>query len=89
MIIFHLKKSRFYRFYHAKLDDVDAAFKLVANLDPQSTPDFLLKAVTYTLMAAEQSSKEYLKTAAEFYKIVGGSAAECGMFMIDRMKRTL
>uniref|UniRef100_A0A914C3E8 Intraflagellar transport protein 56 n=1 Tax=Acrobeloides nanus TaxID=290746 RepID=A0A914C3E8_9BILA len=66
LIIFHLKK-----------DDVEAAFKLVSNLEPQSTPDFLLKAVAYTSMGYIQSSKEYLKTAAEFYKIVGSSASEC------------
>lgn len=46
------------------LDDVEAAFSLVNNLDPQSTQDFLLKAITFAVMGYEENSVSQLRAFA-------------------------
>uniref|UniRef100_A0A914I0P0 Intraflagellar transport protein 56 n=1 Tax=Globodera rostochiensis TaxID=31243 RepID=A0A914I0P0_GLORO len=58
-------------------NDTDAAFVLMNHLDPQSTYDFLLKAITHCMKGNENDSKELLKAAAQYFKVVGESPAEC------------
>ncbi|KAI1720726.1 tetratricopeptide repeat domain-containing protein [Ditylenchus destructor] len=63
--------------YHLKKNDTDAAFVLMNHMEPQSTHDFMLKAITYCLKGTEEHSKEHLKAAAQFFKAVGESTSEC------------
>ncbi|VDM41756.1 unnamed protein product [Toxocara canis] len=63
--------------FHLRRDDIQAALSLVADLEPQIPQEFLLKAITYCIVGYQKHSKEHLKTAEQFFKMVGESAAEC------------
>ncbi|KAL3094077.1 hypothetical protein niasHT_027405 [Heterodera trifolii] len=63
--------------YHLKKNDTDAAHVLMNHLEPQSTYEYLLKAITICIKGNEENSKELRKTAAHCFKVVGESPAEC------------
>jgi intraflagellar transport protein 56 len=42
--------------YHLKKNDTDAAFVLMNHLEPQSTYEYLLKAITYCIKGVEENS---------------------------------
>uniref|UniRef100_A0A915N7Y7 Uncharacterized protein n=1 Tax=Meloidogyne javanica TaxID=6303 RepID=A0A915N7Y7_MELJA len=63
--------------YHLKKNDTDAAFVLMKNIEPQSTYEYLLKAITFCIKGIEENSQDLLNAAAGFFKIVGESPAEC------------
>lgn len=64
--------------YHLRREDVEAGLTLVEDLVPQAPPEFLLKAIVFTLIGYERLSKDHVKIAQDYFKIVGESAAECG-----------
>uniref|UniRef100_A0A915M9R1 Intraflagellar transport protein 56 n=1 Tax=Meloidogyne javanica TaxID=6303 RepID=A0A915M9R1_MELJA len=63
--------------YHLKKNDTDAAFVLMKNIEPQSTYEYLLKAITFCIKGIEENSQDLLNAAAGFFRFVGESPAEC------------
>ncbi|PAV55565.1 hypothetical protein WR25_09922 [Diploscapter pachys] len=64
--------------YHLKKGHIQDALKLCDDLEPQLPTEFLAKAITFTCWGQLKDSKEHLKTAEQYFKMVGESAAECG-----------
>ncbi|VDM15371.1 unnamed protein product [Wuchereria bancrofti] len=65
LIIFYLKRG-----------EIEAAFDLVNNINPQQPIEYLLKAITYCIIGYQKKS-EHLDKAQEYFSVVGKSATEC------------
>ncbi|CAJ0585457.1 unnamed protein product, partial [Mesorhabditis spiculigera] len=63
--------------YYLRRDEIDQALRLVNDLEPSHSPEFIVKAMTFTLHGQAKKSEEHLKTAELFYKMVGESPADC------------
>lgn len=63
--------------YHLKQDDVTEAYNLIKNLEPTTPQEYILKAVVNASLGQEQSSKEHLKVAQQYFQLIGSSATEC------------
>ncbi|KAJ1361008.1 Intraflagellar transport protein 56 [Parelaphostrongylus tenuis] len=59
--------------YHLKREDIESAMTLCNDLEPQTTTEFLVKAVTLAYWGQMKESKDHLKTAEHFFKMVGES----------------
>lgn len=59
--------------YHLKKEDIDSAMALCNDLEPQSTTEFLVKAIAFAYWGQLKESKDHLKTAEQFFKMVGES----------------
>ncbi|KHJ91726.1 hypothetical protein OESDEN_08399 [Oesophagostomum dentatum] len=59
--------------YHLKREDIESAMTLCNDLEPQSTTEFLVKAITFAYWGQLKESKDHLKTAEQFFKMVGES----------------
>ncbi|KAK6732762.1 hypothetical protein RB195_016868 [Necator americanus] len=59
--------------YHLKRNDIESAMTLCNDLEPQSTVEFLVKAVAFAYWGQLKESKDHLKTAEQFFKMVGES----------------
>uniref|UniRef100_A0A7I4Y5F7 Intraflagellar transport protein 56 n=1 Tax=Haemonchus contortus TaxID=6289 RepID=A0A7I4Y5F7_HAECO len=59
--------------YHLKREDIDSAMTLCNDLEPQSTTEFLVKAIVFAFWGQLKESKDHLKTAEQFFKMVGES----------------
>ncbi|CAI5442234.1 unnamed protein product [Caenorhabditis angaria] len=58
-------------------NQVNDAMSLCNELEPHLPYEFLVKAITFTLHGYIKESKDHLKTAEQFFKMVGESTAEC------------
>lgn len=54
-------------------EDIESAIALCNDLEPQTTTEFLVKAVTFAFWGQMKESKDHLKTAEQFFKMVGES----------------
>uniref|UniRef100_A0A0N4ZA36 Delta-like protein n=1 Tax=Parastrongyloides trichosuri TaxID=131310 RepID=A0A0N4ZA36_PARTI len=63
--------------FHLKRDDVLAAYGIIKNMEPQVAQEYILKAITFTLIGYENKSTEHIKEAIELFKLVGESQTEC------------
>ncbi|KAK6036568.1 hypothetical protein COOONC_25927 [Cooperia oncophora] len=84
--------------YHLKREDIESAMTLCNDLEPQSTTEFLVKAVVFAYWGQQKESvsvplsysvvlhslcprslqKDHLKTAEQFFKMVGESPYDAG-----------
>ncbi|CAJ0932071.1 unnamed protein product, partial [Mesorhabditis belari] len=63
--------------YYLRRQEIEHALSLVEELEPQQAPEFIIKAITFTHIGQMKGSKEHLKTAELFFKMVGESPADC------------
>eukprot|EP00794_Sanderia_malayensis_P009225 gene9225-10198_t len=63
--------------YYLRQDDVVEAYNLIKDLEPTSASEYILKGVVNATLGQEQSSREHLKIAQQYFQLVGGSASEC------------
>ncbi|XP_034044353.1 intraflagellar transport protein 56 [Thalassophryne amazonica] len=63
--------------YYLRQDDVQEAYSLIQDLVPTTPQEYILKGVVNAVLGQEIGSREHLKTAQEFFQLVGGSASEC------------
>ncbi|KJH47443.1 hypothetical protein DICVIV_06474 [Dictyocaulus viviparus] len=70
--------------YHLKREDIDSAMTLCNELEPQTTTEFLVKAVTFAYWGQMKESKDHLKTAEQFFKMVGESPYDTAIWNIVR-----
>ncbi|CAD6192487.1 unnamed protein product [Caenorhabditis auriculariae] len=66
MILYYLKKGL-----------IQEAMSLCNDLEPQLPYEFLIKATTFTFWGLQKDSKDHLRTAEQFFQMVGESSAEC------------
>ncbi|XP_056379757.1 intraflagellar transport protein 56 isoform X2 [Hyla sarda] len=63
--------------YYLRQDDVQEAFNLIKDLDPSTPQEYILRGVVNAALGQELGSREHLKSAEQFFQLVGGSASEC------------
>jgi len=63
--------------YHLRNNDINEAFELVKDLKPNTPQEYILKGVVYATLGQSTGSAENLKTAQQYFQLVGASASEC------------
>lgn len=63
--------------YYLKQDEVEEAYKLVENLDPQTPQEYTIKGTVLAMYGQKKGSKEHLNRAHNYFQVVGCSSTEC------------
>ncbi|EFN62089.1 Tetratricopeptide repeat protein 26 [Camponotus floridanus] len=63
--------------YYLKQDDVKAAYDLIKDLEPAVPQEYILKGIVNAVMGQETNSRDSIKTAQQYFQLVGSSASEC------------
>ena len=66
LVIFHLRKN-----------DVQAAHELLKDVEPVTPQECILKAIVLANIGQATDSKEHLKTAQQYFQLVGAAETEC------------
>ncbi|KAK7200218.1 putative intraflagellar transport protein C3 [Novymonas esmeraldas] len=62
--------------YHLRHEHINEAYELMANVEPLTTQEFILKAVVNAYMGQSTESQEHLKACKEIFNYVGSSASD-------------
>nr|XP_012230243.1 PREDICTED: intraflagellar transport protein 56 isoform X3 [Linepithema humile] len=63
--------------YYLKQDDVKAAHDLIKDLEPAVPQEYILKGIVNAVIGQETNSRDSVKTAQQYFQLVGSSASEC------------
>ncbi|XP_020294352.1 intraflagellar transport protein 56 isoform X2 [Pseudomyrmex gracilis] len=63
--------------YYLKQDDVKAAYELIKDLEPAVPQEYILKGIVNAVMGQETNSRDSIKTAQQYFQLVGSSHSEC------------
>uniref|UniRef100_H3DJH0 Intraflagellar transport protein 56 n=1 Tax=Tetraodon nigroviridis TaxID=99883 RepID=H3DJH0_TETNG len=63
--------------YYLRQDDVQEAYSLIQDVVPVTPQEYILLGVVNAALGQDIGSREHLKTAQQFFQLVGGSASEC------------
>ncbi|XP_012264902.1 intraflagellar transport protein 56 [Athalia rosae] len=63
--------------YYLKQNEIKEAFELIKDLEPSVPQEYILKGVVNAAMGQEMGSREHIKTAQQYFQLVGSSASEC------------
>ncbi|XP_018058430.1 PREDICTED: intraflagellar transport protein 56 [Atta colombica] len=63
--------------YYLKQDDIKAAYDLIKDLEPAVPQEYILKGIVNAVMGQETNSRDSIKTAQQYFQLVGSSASEC------------
>jgi intraflagellar transport protein 56 len=64
--------------YYLRNDQVNQAFNLIKDIQPQTTKEYILKAVVHCLLGQQSpNNAEHLKKAQTYFQSIGASANEC------------
>lgn len=63
--------------YYLKQDDLDEAYKLVEELEPQTPQEYTIKGTVLAMYGQRRNSKEHLNQAHQYFQVVGRSSTEC------------
>lgn len=63
--------------YYLKQNDVQEAFELMKDLEPSVPQEYILKGTVDTIIGQETGSRESIKTAQQYFHLVGSSTSEC------------
>lgn len=63
--------------YYLRQDEVQQAYQLMADFEPRSAPEYILKGVVNVAIGQVAGSREHLKMAQQYFQLVGSSASEC------------
>ncbi|KAJ9450065.1 Intraflagellar transport protein 56-like protein [Diplonema papillatum] len=63
--------------YYLRNDDVKEAFELIKDLEPLTPPEYVLKGVVNACIGQETGNRENIKTAQQYFQLVGASHSEC------------
>lgn len=65
--------------YYLRNDQVNQAYNLIKDLNPNNTKEYILKAVVHCLLGQQSGDKnsEHIKKAQNYFQCIGASAAEC------------
>ncbi|XP_077260127.1 tetratricopeptide repeat domain 26 isoform X1 [Temnothorax americanus] len=63
--------------YYLKQDDVKAAYDLIKDLEPAVPQEYILKGIVNAVIGQETNSRDGIKTAQQYFQLVGSSASEC------------
>ncbi len=63
--------------YYIRNDSVQEAYELIEKLQPQTTHEYILKGVISTCLGHKTENFELLRTAQQYFQLVGASPSEC------------
>ena len=63
--------------YYLRQEEVQQAYQLMADFEPRSAPEYILKGVVNVSIGQVAGSREHLKMAQQYFQLVGSSASEC------------
>ncbi|KAK2575113.1 hypothetical protein KPH14_008838 [Odynerus spinipes] len=63
--------------YYMKQDDIKEAYELIKDLEPAVPQEYILKGIVNAVMGQETGSRDNIKTAQQYFQLVGSSASEC------------
>ncbi|KAF5829604.1 hypothetical protein DUNSADRAFT_15855 [Dunaliella salina] len=63
--------------HHLRHNDIGEALSLVKDLEPTSPQEYILKAVVHASIGQSRGSADNLKTAQQYFQLVGASSSEC------------
>ncbi|XP_011314978.1 intraflagellar transport protein 56 isoform X2 [Fopius arisanus] len=63
--------------YYLKQNDIQEAYDLIKDLEPAVPQEYILKGTVHALIGQETGSRDSLKTAQQYFQLVGSSASEC------------
>ncbi|RKO99125.1 hypothetical protein CXG81DRAFT_20749 [Caulochytrium protostelioides] len=63
--------------WHLRHKDPEQALALIESVDPMSPNEYILKAVCYVTVGQTTDNAEHIKTAQQYFQLVGASASEC------------
>ncbi|XP_014605358.1 PREDICTED: intraflagellar transport protein 56 [Polistes canadensis] len=63
--------------YYLKQDDIKEAYEFIKDLEPAVPQEYILKGIVNAVMGQETGSRDNIKTAQQYFQLVGSSASEC------------
>ncbi|KAL0585020.1 hypothetical protein ABG067_005157 [Albugo candida] len=63
--------------YHLKQGNVKDAYDLIKDLEPSTPQEYILKGVVFATLGQMRSSRQQIKTAQQYFQLVGSSPTEC------------
>eukprot|EP01062_Namystynia_karyoxenos_P002618 TRINITY_DN10924_c0_g1_i1.p1 TRINITY_DN10924_c0_g1~~TRINITY_DN10924_c0_g1_i1.p1 ORF type:complete len:597 (+),score=257.31 TRINITY_DN10924_c0_g1_i1:95-1792(+) len=63
--------------YYLRNDEVQNAAELIKNLEPVTPSEYTLKGVVNAMVGQETGSRDAIKTAQQYFQLVGASQSEC------------
>ena len=63
--------------YHLKNDEIEEAYNLMKDVEPQNPQDYIIKGTALTVYGQYKNSKEHIRQAQQYFQVVGGSSSEC------------
>ncbi|XP_011499465.1 PREDICTED: intraflagellar transport protein 56 [Ceratosolen solmsi marchali] len=63
--------------YYLKQNEIQEAHELIKELEPSVAQEYILKGIVNAILGQERNSREYIKSAQQFFQLVGTSASEC------------
>lgn len=63
--------------FYLRNDEIHEAYDLMKDVEPQSTTEYILKAIVNTYIGQSTNSREHLRTAQQYFQLVGSSPTEC------------
>jgi intraflagellar transport protein 56 len=64
--------------YYLRNDQVNQAYNLIKDLQPNNTKEYILKAVVHCLLGQQsEKNQDHIKKAQTYFQSIGASASEC------------
>ncbi|KAJ8897265.1 hypothetical protein PR048_002611 [Dryococelus australis] len=63
--------------YYLRQDDIREAHELIKDLQPEVTQEYIVKGVVNAALGQEIGSREHVKIAQQYFRLVGSSSSEC------------
>ncbi|XP_015110497.1 intraflagellar transport protein 56 isoform X2 [Diachasma alloeum] len=63
--------------YYLKQNDIQEAYDLIKDLEPAVPQEYILKGTVHALIGQDTGSRDSIKTAQQYFHLVGSSASEC------------
>ncbi|XP_033214942.1 intraflagellar transport protein 56 isoform X2 [Belonocnema kinseyi] len=63
--------------YYLRQDEIHDAYELIKDLEPTVPQEYILKGIVNAVIGQETGSRDNIKTAEQFFHLVGSSSSEC------------
>uniref|UniRef100_H3G8C9 Uncharacterized protein n=1 Tax=Phytophthora ramorum TaxID=164328 RepID=H3G8C9_PHYRM len=63
--------------YYLKHDKLQEAYDLIKDVEPSTPQEYILKGVVHATLGQSTSSRQHIKTAQQYFQLVGSSPTEC------------
>lgn len=63
--------------YYLKHDKLQEAYDLIKDIEPSTPQEYILKGVVHATLGQATSSRQHVKTAQQYFQLVGSSPTEC------------